>query len=98
MFGVRLATSPLLRRSAVALAVLVSGAAAQAALPPFTLNPAAAGLENFDALRSQNVGPGKDVRPSAVAANPQGEDRRMFDEQQRVVDVIGFPLFNQGAL
>src|SRR5580765_5334641 len=44
MFGVRLATSPLLRRSAVALAVLVSGAAAQAALPPFTLNPAAAGL------------------------------------------------------
>ncbi|HWH81861.1 MAG TPA: flocculation-associated PEP-CTERM protein PepA [Burkholderiaceae bacterium] len=44
MFGVRFASSPLLRRTAVALAVLVSGAAANAALPQFTLNPAASGL------------------------------------------------------
>lgn len=44
MFGVRFATSPLLRRTAVAFAVLVSGAAANAALPQFTLSPTAAGL------------------------------------------------------
>lgn len=39
MFQVRFASSPLLRRTAVALAVLVSGAAANAALPQFTFNP-----------------------------------------------------------
>lgn len=44
MFEVRSGLLPHLRRTAVALATLVAGVAANAALPVFTLNPAAAGL------------------------------------------------------
>lgn len=45
IYGVRFARSTLLRRTAVALAVAACSAAASAqALPPFTFNPGAAGL------------------------------------------------------
>ena len=55
MFGVRFAPSPLLRRTAVALAVLVSGAAANAALPQFTLNPSAATLAGAGTITADNI-------------------------------------------
>ena len=55
MFGVRLATSPLLRRSAVALAVLVSGAAAHAALPPFTLDLSQTGVTGASSFTADNI-------------------------------------------
>ncbi len=55
MFGVRFATSPLVRRSAVALAVLVWGAAANAALPPFTLDLSKVGVAGASEIKADNI-------------------------------------------
>jgi len=53
---------------------------------------AAAGFMDVDAARSELVGGGEHVRPSAVAANAQRENVRMLEKNQQIADAASLAL------
>ncbi len=59
---------------------------------------AATRLVDLDAACGQNVGKGKDMAPSAIAANAERQNVRVFDEEQLIADDAVPPPLDQFAL
>ena len=59
---------------------------------------AAPRLEHFNASCRQYLGCRKDVGAPAVASHAERQNVRVLDQQQRIVDPIGFPVFHQRSL
>ena len=59
---------------------------------------AASGLDDLDAARGQRLGGGDDVRPGLGELHAERDDMGMFEQQQRVGDAIGAPVFDEGLL
>lgn len=59
---------------------------------------AAPGFEDVDAGRLQRIGRGTHVRPPTVASDAERQHARMFDQEQKVVDVAGATLLDERPL
>ena len=59
---------------------------------------AAAGLEDLNAMRREHFRSREDVRPSSVATNAEGQNRRVLDKEQLVRDRLGAAFLNEVSL
>ena len=59
---------------------------------------AASSLDDFDPFRTKRVEIHEDVRSAAVAPDPDSQDVRMLDEQQRIADATGAAILDERAL